>query len=143
MTARSSFSRWIGPHPPAAAGCGEPDRCAGRPKQRFSDFQRINVLRHAEILREPIETAATRWLNMPMNDCFIFSETEGLIETCKDLGEPVRHGEVLARVYPVEKTGSAPQEYRASLDGVLAARHFPGLVKSGDCIAVIGCIEPK
>ncbi len=102
-----------------------------------------NVLRHAEILREPIETAATRWLNMPTNDCFIFSETEGLIETCKDLGEPVRHGEVLARVYPVEKTGSAPQEYRASLDGVLAARHFPGLVKSGDCIAVIGCIEPK
>ena len=27
------------------------------------------------------------------------------------------------------------------LDGILAARHFPGLVKAGDCIAVVGTVE--
>ena len=32
-------------------------------------------------------------------------------------------------------------EYRAALDGVLAARHFPGLVKTGDCLAVIATVE--
>jgi N2-acetyl-L-2,4-diaminobutanoate deacetylase len=28
-------------------------------------------------------------------------------------------------------------EYRAKVDGILAARHFPGLAKAGDCIAVV------
>ncbi|RUZ50828.1 N-alpha-acetyl diaminobutyric acid deacetylase DoeB, partial [Mesorhizobium sp. M7A.F.Ca.US.003.02.2.1] len=30
-----------------------------------------------------------------------------------------------------------PQEIRAKMSGMLAARHFPGLVKAGDCAAVV------
>jgi N-alpha-acetyl-L-2,4-diaminobutyrate deacetylase len=58
-----------------------------------------------------------------------------------DLGDPVRKGDVIARIYPPDRTGRAPAEYRAALDGVLAARHFPGLVKSGDCLAVVATLE--
>jgi N-alpha-acetyl-L-2,4-diaminobutyrate deacetylase len=31
-------------------------------------------------------------------------------------------------------------DYRVALDGVLAARHFPGLIKTGDCLAVIATL---
>ena len=35
------------------------------------------------------------------------------------------------------RTGLAPVELRAGLAGLLAARHFPGLVQPGDCAAVV------
>lgn len=110
-----------------------------------------NVLRHAGILTDappadgqptdgrPAE--ASRWLDMPSADCFRFAEDSGLIEACVDLGQPVRKGDLLARIHPIGRTGLAPSEYRAALDGILAARHFPGLVKAGDCIAVVGTVE--
>ena len=100
-----------------------------------------NVLRHAGILAGAVETAPTRWLDMPSSDCFRFAEDAGLIEPCVDLGQPVRKGDVLARIHPIGRTGQAPAEYRAGLDGILAARHFPGLVKAGDCIAVVGTLD--
>lgn len=100
-----------------------------------------NVLSHAGILKGAVETAETRWLDMPSGDCFTFAEDEGLIEPLVDLGQPVRRGDVLARVHPVGRTGLDPIAFQAKLDGILAARHFPGLVKAGDCVAVIGVTE--
>lgn len=96
-----------------------------------------NVLRHAGILAGAPEAAPTRWLDMPSADCFSFGEEDGMIEPCLDLGAAVRAGDVVARVHPVGRTGLAPVEHRARLDGLLAARHFPGLVKAGDCLAVV------
>ncbi|HYC14525.1 MAG TPA: N(2)-acetyl-L-2,4-diaminobutanoate deacetylase DoeB [Stellaceae bacterium] len=101
-----------------------------------------NVLRHAGILRGEIERRPTRWFDMPSGDCFVFSEEAGLIEACADLGAAVRAGEVIARVYPIGRTGLAPWEYRSRLDGVLVGRHFPGLIQAGDCMAVIGTVLP-
>ncbi|MEP1172246.1 MAG: N-alpha-acetyl diaminobutyric acid deacetylase DoeB, partial [Alphaproteobacteria bacterium] len=39
---------------------------------------------------------------------------------------------------PTARTGVAPIDYCANMDGILVARHFPGLVKTGDCVAVVG-----
>ncbi len=100
-----------------------------------------NLLCHCGILSGAPECAPTRWLDMPSGDCFCFAEEDGLIEPCRDLGAPVRSGELLARVYRIDRTGPAPAEYRAAIDGILVARHFPGLVKAGDCLAVIGVID--
>jgi N-alpha-acetyl-L-2,4-diaminobutyrate deacetylase len=97
-----------------------------------------NLLCHSGLLQGEIEARPSQWLDMPSADCFRFAEDEGLIETCIDLGDPVRKGDVVARIYPVGRTGRAPAECHAGLDGILVARHFPGLVKAGDCIAVIG-----
>jgi N2-acetyl-L-2,4-diaminobutanoate deacetylase len=97
-----------------------------------------NVLRHVGMLQGEIEARPSQWLDMPSADCFRFAEDDGLIEPSVDLGEPVRKGDVVARIYPVGRTGRAPAECHAGLDGILVARHFPGLVKAGDCIAVIG-----
>jgi N-alpha-acetyl-L-2,4-diaminobutyrate deacetylase len=96
-----------------------------------------NFLRHAGILAGRPEPAPTRWLDMPSGDCFVFAEDDGLIEPVLDLGDPVAEGSLVARIHPVSRTGLVPQELRARLAGLLVARHFPGLVKAGDCAAVV------
>ena len=74
---------------------------------------------------------------MPSGDCFCFAEDDGMIETTVDLGEPMTEGQVVARIHQIGRTGAAPQEIRAKMSGILTARHFPGLVKAGDCASVI------
>ena len=96
-----------------------------------------NVLKHAGILRGEPELGPSTMLDMPDGDCFVFCEDDGLIEPVVDLGDAVEAGDVVARVWPADRTGQAPIEYRCRKSGILAARHFPGLVKSGDCVAVV------
>ncbi|GGK22003.1 N(2)-acetyl-L-2,4-diaminobutanoate deacetylase DoeB [Salinarimonas ramus] len=95
-----------------------------------------DLLVHAGVMRGAVERRETRWLDMPSGDCFAFSEEAGLVAFRVDLGEPVREGDVLAEISPISRTGAAPFTVRAAMDGILAARHFPGLVKPGDCVAV-------
>ncbi|SCZ12007.1 N(2)-acetyl-L-2,4-diaminobutanoate deacetylase DoeB [Microvirga guangxiensis] len=103
----------------------------------------MNVLRHAGIVAGAQALGPTRWLDMPSSECFRFAEDDGLVEFCVDLGDAVRAGDVIARIHPVGRTGQAGAEYRTALDGVLAARHFPGLIKTGDCLAVVATAEDK
>jgi len=97
-----------------------------------------NVLKHAGILEGAPEAAASRRLDMPDGDCYVTSETAGLIEYCVDLGDTVRAGDVLARIHEVERTGGAPVDYHARRDGLFIGRHFPGLIALGDPVGVIG-----
>lgn len=96
-----------------------------------------NLLIHAGIMKGELEISATINLDMPDSDCFHFAEGDGLIETMVDLGDRVTKGQPIARVWPVDRTGVTPSTIRALRSGLLTSRHFPGLVKAGDCIAVI------
>ncbi len=97
----------------------------------------MNVLKHAGVVRGQIEPRPTQWLDMPDDDCFIFSECAGLTEFAVDLGDRVRKGDVVVKIHPVGRTGEAPVELVAKMDGILTARHFKGLIKPGDCAAVV------
>jgi len=99
-----------------------------------------NVLKAAGILTGTVEAAQTTWLDMPDGNCFSFAEVGGLIEPLFDLGDQVRNGDVVALIYPVGCTGVEPLEISARMDGILVARHFSGLVKSGDCVSVLAAI---
>lgn len=96
-----------------------------------------NVLIHSGILDAAIDTRPSQMLDMPSGDCFIFCERDGLFECCIGLGETVSRGDVVAKVWSADRTGEPPVLYRAGMDGLLAARHFPGLIKTGDCLAVV------
>lgn len=97
-----------------------------------------NVLIHAGILRGEMQIDPTVQLDMPDDDCFTVSEEDGLCEPIVDLGGEVAKGDLVARVWRTDRTGVAPTELRAKRSGILISRHFPGLVKAGDCAAVIG-----
>ncbi|MBA1275664.1 N(2)-acetyl-L-2,4-diaminobutanoate deacetylase DoeB [Stutzerimonas azotifigens] len=96
-----------------------------------------NLLIHFDMLEGELERSESVILDMPDDGCFLCSESDGLLEMCKDLGETVQTGELVARVHDARRTGVAPVEYRARRGGLISARHFPGRVQSGDTLAVI------
>ncbi|MGF1553405.1 MAG: N(2)-acetyl-L-2,4-diaminobutanoate deacetylase DoeB [Paracoccaceae bacterium] len=96
-----------------------------------------NVLRHAGILAGEPEIGPTTMLDMPDGDCFVFAEAEGMVEPLVDLGGRVEKGAPLARIWPLDRTGVAPVTVAARRSGLLASRHFPGLVQAGDCLGVV------
>ena len=100
-----------------------------------------NVLIHAGILKAEPDVGASVNLDTPDGDYFVFSNHDGLIEPTVDLGSFVDEGDVLARVWPLDRTGINPIEYRVRRQGMLAGRHFPGLVKVGDFMAVIAITD--
>lgn len=97
----------------------------------------LNLLHHMGILPGAPAPAASRQLAMPDDDCFHFAAAEGLCEPLVDLGGRVQRGDALARIWQTGCSGVAPLACRARRDGLLAARHFPGLVQRGDCLAVL------
>jgi N2-acetyl-L-2,4-diaminobutanoate deacetylase len=96
-----------------------------------------NFLKHVSILTGDIERAQSIELEMPGADCFTFGQSAGLVEPVVVLGESVRTGDLLVRIHTIDRLGARPDEYRARMDGILAARHFPGLATTGDCLAVV------
>jgi N-alpha-acetyl-L-2,4-diaminobutyrate deacetylase len=100
-----------------------------------------NVLRYAGILRGEIDASPSISLDMPSADCFTFAETQGLVEFAVDLGQSVREGDLIAQVHPIETAAKRPAEYFARLDGILVARHVPGLALVGDCLATVATVS--
>ncbi len=100
-----------------------------------------NVLIHAGILDAEPVIEPTVDLDMPDEDCFVISEHEGLLEPVVDLGDELAQDDMVAKVWPLDRTGREPIIYRARRNGILAGRHFPGLVKPGDCMAVVGAVS--
>ncbi|WP_339777710.1 N(2)-acetyl-L-2,4-diaminobutanoate deacetylase DoeB [uncultured Thalassospira sp.] len=97
-----------------------------------------NFLIHAGIVPGEIEQPEQAiMLDMPDDTCFVASENTGLFEPCVDLGETVKAGDIIARIYDTERTGIPATVYTAPRDGILSCRHYPGLIKTGDCLAVI------
>ncbi len=97
-----------------------------------------NVLIHFGLLQGKMERQPSTLLTMPDDGSYHFSTGEGLIEPMVDLGEAVATGDVIARIWPVDRTGVTPAECKAKSDGLVIGRHFPGLIGMGDCIAVVG-----
>ncbi|MGU7771655.1 N(2)-acetyl-L-2,4-diaminobutanoate deacetylase DoeB [Burkholderia sp. MR1-5-21] len=104
-------------------------------------------LRYAGVLEGDgltrVEPHMTTLLDVPDISCYMTSEHDGLLEMCRDLGEVVVYGDVLARVYDASRSGVPPVEYRAQRDGIVAARHFPGLVQVGDTVAVVATVVER
>jgi len=96
-----------------------------------------NLLKHAGILSGEPERGPSISLVTPDHRSFVTSEHSGLLEMCVDLGADVKNGEVIALVHDIERTGTQPVEYKATIDGVLAGRHYPSLTQPGDNLAVI------
>ncbi len=107
----------------------------------FADAGVRNFLNFAGIMNTT-ETGPkpSRMLEMPDLSCYVHSEHKGLLEMCVNLSDQVHQGDLLARVYTLERTGASPALYYAKRSGIVAARHFPALINMGDTMAVIAAI---
>ncbi len=101
-----------------------------------------NVLQHwGAMAGEPTPEPSTV-LDIPEDNAYLISEDEGLLEWLVELGDDVAEGQPVARIYDTVKLGNPPIDVVATIDGVIAMRHFPGLVKMGDAIALLAVASP-
>jgi N-alpha-acetyl-L-2,4-diaminobutyrate deacetylase len=96
-----------------------------------------NLLRHFGLVDEPVEPPPTRMMHSPDPSWFVIADDRGILEMLVNLGEEIGAGAPLAQVHDIERPQRAPAVYRAAQSGVLIGRHAPGLIKPGDCLAVI------
>lgn len=96
-----------------------------------------NLLVHAGILRGDLIVGPSRMLSQQDDRCFHFTNHNGLVDFAVNLGQNIAKGELIARIWETHHTGVPPRSFYALMDGVLIARHHPGLVQSGDCLAVL------
>lgn len=95
-----------------------------------------NVLIHWGVLDGDPVVRPSQQLVVPEVGGYLISESEGVIEWLVELGAPIAVGQPIALVHDAVRLGTEPVEYRATIDGILAMRHYPGLVKMGDAIAM-------
>lgn len=101
-----------------------------------------NLLRHFGLLApgdtgEPAPAERTRLMHTPADDCFVAAGDAGLYEPLVDLGAEVEAGMAIGSIHAFEHPDREPLLHRAGRSGKLICRHFPGLVQSGDCVAVV------
>lgn len=96
-----------------------------------------NLLRHFGLMDEPLEPVPSRAMDMPDARSFVISDHAGLFEPVADLGDVVEEGDLVCRIYPVERLGEAPAEYYAGRGGTVIGRNHKGLVAHGDFLAGI------
>lgn len=96
-----------------------------------------NLLIHAGILNAEPAFAPTRVLTQPDDRCFHFADSGGLTAFAVTLGDTVRTGDLVAHIWDTHHLGSPAIEVRAQMDGIVIARHHPGLAQAGDCLAVL------
>lgn len=96
-----------------------------------------NLLIHAKIMAGNLDISDTIQLDMPDESCFVFAEKAGLVEYLVDLGDKVETGQPIARVWASDRTGTQPETLTAKRDGILTARHVPGLIKIGDFVGLV------
>lgn len=96
-----------------------------------------NMLKHFGLMAgEPEIPMATRFMDMPDGGVHV-ADDPGLFEIVADLGQEVAAGDLLARIYPLHRTDRPATEIRARIDGTVLQRHFPGLIKVGDCLMIL------
>ena len=96
--------------------------------------------KHVYYWAAEVDPHPTTMLDMPDEECFHFASRDGLLHPLVDLGDPVAPGQPIAQIWPPDRSGLAPEQVLANRGGILAARHFPGLVQAGDCLAVIAVV---
>ncbi len=95
------------------------------------------MLVHAGVIDGALDPGTSRLLTMPDDACYHFAPEAGLFEPLVDLGATVAAGQPLARIWAADRTGAAPVTVGAQRAGLFVARHAPGLIQLGDCLAVL------
>lgn len=96
-----------------------------------------NLLVHAGIVEGTHLRQPSIHLTQPDDDCFHFTTVGGLIDFNLKLGQQVEQGDLIAHIWDLGTTGRTPLQVFARRPGLLIARHHPGLIQPGDCLAVL------
>lgn len=99
------------------------------------------VLVQTGVIDGALDAPRTRLLRMPDGGCDHFAPEAALLEPLVDLGARVAASDPLAQIWAADRTGAAPVIVTARRAGLFVARHAPGLIQLGDCLAVLAVPE--
>jgi N-alpha-acetyl-L-2,4-diaminobutyrate deacetylase len=102
----------------------------------------LNILRQFGLVEGAVEPAPTRLMHSPDASWFVIADNRGILEILVDLGGEVAAGQAVGQIHDIERPREPPAVYHAAQAGVLIGRHAPGLIKPGDCLAVIATDYP-
>ncbi|MBX2838566.1 MAG: succinylglutamate desuccinylase/aspartoacylase family protein [Gammaproteobacteria bacterium] len=96
-----------------------------------------NVLVQSGLLQQELALRMSRMLEIRNTDGYLVAPRSGLLDMHAELGSDVYRGDPIAQIINPEQVGTATTPILATFNGVLIARHYPGRVSQGDCIAVL------
>lgn len=97
-----------------------------------------NFLVHQGVVKaQPRPVVPSRVISNP-DEGFVIAATEGLFDCRVELGAAVKKGTLLAVIHNLDRPWDEPVHYYAPIDGLLIHRHDAGLIRNGDCLAVLG-----
>ncbi|HHS82317.1 MAG TPA: succinylglutamate desuccinylase [Devosia sp.] len=98
-----------------------------------------NVLRHLELLAgapEPALHPVDRY-EIAGNDAYVRADDRGIFEPFHGLGTPVCAGQEAGRIHFVDNPARRPHMLTYGMDGVVYGLRQPGMVRRGNCCAVV------
>ncbi|WP_283812834.1 succinylglutamate desuccinylase/aspartoacylase family protein [Bradyrhizobium cytisi] len=104
-----------------------------------------NVLCHLGIVhgKSALVDGEQAVLDTSAAGAYLHSNHDGLFEMLAELGQVVRAGDPIAQVHSLTDPSQEPIIYKSNGDGVLIGRHFPGLIKQGDFLALVAAPQVK
>jgi predicted deacylase len=103
-----------------------------------------NVLRHLGVVEGEVQTRASLGLpdaviidgRDPAN--YVMAEESGLFEALLEPGDPVRAGDPVGRLWPIERPAQAPQLLTSPVDGVVVTVRAITVTEQGDSVFALG-----
>ncbi|TKT69559.1 succinylglutamate desuccinylase [Aquamicrobium sp. LC103] len=80
------------------------------------------------------EAPATRMMEVPGREYFVYADFNGLFEPLANLGDEVSAGQLAGLIHSFEHPMKEPHPIRFQVSGMVACRRFPALTARGDCL---------
>lgn len=77
---------------------------------------------------------ATRLMEVPGRDFFLYADIDGLFEPLAEIGEEVEKSQQAGLIHPFGDPTAAPHPVYFGAAGLVACRRFPTLTAHGDCL---------
>lgn len=97
----------------------------------------LNVLRHKGMLKQELELASTRLLEVRDTSYYVYATVDALYEPRVHPGENVWHQQPMGLLTPVDNTDEKCTPVHSSRDACLLATHPGGYVNKGQLLAIL------
>lgn len=97
----------------------------------------LNLLRHKGMLKQELELASTRLLEVRDSSYYVYATSDALYEPRVHPGENVWHQEPMGLLTPIDDTGANCTPVHSSRDACLLASHPGGYVNEGQLLAIL------
>jgi len=96
-----------------------------------------NMLIQLGVLKEDMYLRATRMLEVEKESSMISAPCDGMLELFVAAGQEIYLGNPIAQIINPMQTGAKPVSIVSNKNGIMLAHHFTGLIRQGDCLAIL------